>query len=913
MDTFRQPFFKLMKSLKLLFHSTIFISLFNLSAYSQGQDTIGLNTIIAKTENFAKTLPQEKVHLHFDKPYYALGDTIWFKSYITAGIHSPSPLSKIVYVDVISSRDSLVQTLKLPVSNSVAWGNIALNPQVYRQGDYQIRAYTRWMVNFDSDYHFIKMVSVGNGENAVNTHINFQNTGPGTSARIVYKNPSGIAYANKKISWKIDDGDKQIKGKGSTDQNGVFIVNIPANLSTQVSEQSLSTTIDINEKPVTSNFPLDAANSSIDLQFFPEGGDLISEIPVKVAFKAVKPDGSGINIKGTISDNDGKVVLDFNSQHLGMGLFILSPEFGKTYTAKITSPLNYSGTYTLPKVKQNGISLAVSNSNNTDNLNLKFLCNNSFLSENKNKSFYLLAKVGETIYYAAKINLLQQAFTTAIPKNKFPTGIVQLTLFSGHGQPLSERLAFVRVPDDLSLSLKTDKTIYSKRQKVKLSIGATSNKLPVEANLSVAVIDESKVPFDENAETTILSNLLLTSDLKGYIEKPNYYFNRPTDKTADDLDVLMLTQGYRRFLYPNIIADKYPQIYFLPEQGIDITGILRNSTGMPLNKANIKLRIPDKYFTAYTVTNGSGVFKFSNVVVTDSSQVIVTSADYSNKNPMLTVDPTGIQPAITSIRWPKNLNIDSSMNKYLQNNRELLKRSLVLKEVVVKSTAKVNVPSHQDYPALSGLSAWPDHMITKDRLANCPNFFICMQSMLTGVTFQNQNFYVTRDYNSGNKTPMQIFYNGMPVDVNYLNSINSLEIESVEIFLKDQLGLVNRTYNSNGALVINGKKVEKKPQMKLEDIKNLLPKSGEVKFIPQGYTVSREFYSPKYVTKPTTLQGVDLRTTIHWDPKLKTDKITGNSVVEFYNADGRGTYRVIVEGIDAEGHIGRSVYKYKVE
>ncbi|MEJ6979909.1 carboxypeptidase-like regulatory domain-containing protein [Pedobacter sp. P351] len=901
-----------MKSLNLFFLSFVLISLFDLPAFSQTQDTISLNTIITKTEKAANKFPQEKVYLHFDKPYYALGDTIWFKSYLTAGIHTPSQLSKIVYIDILSGRDSLIQTLKLPVSNSVSWGNLALTPGIYRQGDYQIRAYTRWMVNFDADYHFSKIISVGNGENLVNTHINFQNTGSGTTARILYKNPSGIVYANKKITWRIEDGDKEIKGKGSTDQNGVFIVPIPENLSANLNEQLLSTAIDINDKPVTNNFSLESAKSKIDLQFFPEGGDLISELPIKVAFKAVKQDGFGINIKGTISDNEGHVVVDFNSQHLGMGLFVLVPEFGKTYTAKITSPLSYSGTYALPTVKQNGITLTVSNSSNAENLNLRFLCNTEFISLNKNKTFYLLAKVGETIYYAAKINLLQQAFTTTIPKDKFPSGIVQLTLFSANGQPLSERITFIRQPDDLNLALKTDKTTYSRRQKVKLSIGATNNKLPVEANLSVSVIDESKVPFDENAETTILTNLLLTSDLKGYIEKPNYYFNRPTEKTAADLDVLMLTQGYRRFLYSNIIADKNPPIYFLPEQGIDITGILRNSTGMPLNKANVKLRIPDKYYTAYAVTNGSGVFKFPNIVVTDSSHVIVTSADYSNKNPMLTIDPTAIQPAIGSFRWPKNLNIDSSLNKYLQNNKELLKRSLILKEVVIKSTAKVNVASHLDYPALSGLSAWPDHMITKDRFKSCPNFFTCMRSMLTGVIFENENFYVNRDYNAGNKTPMQIFFNGMPVDVNYLNGINSMEIESVEIFLKDQLGLVNRTYNSNGVLVINSIKAEKKPKMKLEDIRNLLPKSGEVKFIPQGYTVSREFYSPKY-TAGSAIQGTDLRTTIYWDPKLKTDKTTGTSQVEFYNADGRGTYRVIVEGFDAEGHIGRSVYRYKVE
>ena len=223
----------------------------------------------------------------------------------------------------------------------------------------------------------------------------------------------------------------------------------------------------------------------------------------------------------------------------------------------------------------------------------------------------------------------------------------------------------------------------------------------------------------------------------------------------------------------------------------------------------------------------------------------------------------------------------------------------------------MDAPSHKDYSALTGLSAWPDHMVTKDRLGNCPNFLSCITTMLMGVTFENQNFYVTRAYNAGNKTPMQIFFNGMPVDLAYLNSINTSDVESVEIFLKDELGLVNRMYSSNGVLVINGKKVEKS-KMTLAQMRNLLPKAGEIKIKPQGYTISKDFYSPKY-TALNINKGGDLRTTIYWNPNVKTDKITGNSLVEFHNADGKGLYKVTIEGIDAEGHIGRYSYRYKVE
>lgn len=900
-----------MRSLTVYILVFIVATSFSRPAFSQVADTSSLNSIITKTQKFTTSFPAEKVHLHFDKPYYAVGDTIWFKAYVTAGLHQPTPLSKIVYVDIISSKDTLIQTLKLPVREGIAWGNIALPALNYKQGSYYIRAYTRWMMNFDPDYFFTKTINVGSSEKKVNTHITFNNAGSSGSARIVYKDSDGKPYANRPVTWQIDGGNaKSLKGKGVTDQNGLLIAGLPP----ESTNQSLTTTIDLGNKEFVSNtFPLLSADKNIDLQFFPEGGDIISGIPAKIAFKAIKTDGKAVDVKGTIADNEGKVVADFSSSHLGMGAFILAPEANKTYSANITSPAGYSRTYKLPDVRKSGITLSVNNTAPTS-LGLKIVCNDDFMASNQGKDFYLIARVGENIYYAAQTVLQKQGYIASIPKDKFPTGIVQITLFAANGEPLSERLAFVRQKDALNLTLKTEKPTYARRQKVKLTIGASNNTAPAEAHVSVAVIDETKVPFDENAETTILSNLLLTSDLKGYVEKPNYYFNRPTEKTDQDLDLLMLTQGYRRFLYKDMIAGKYPQIYFMPEQGIEITGILRTSNGMPINKGNVRLKIADKYFTAFAVTDGGGVFKFPNLVLPDSSEVIISSMDYRYKNPMLTIDQNSFQPIAGGLKKPDEfLNIDSAMNPYLQNNKRIFKNSHLLKEVVIVSKAVSNAPNHSDYPALSGLSPWPDHLITKDRFANCPSFLNCITTLGMGTVYENEQFYISRDYNAGNRTPMQVFYNGMPVDANFLNSINSNEIESVEVFLKDQLGLVNRTYNSNGALVVNGKKIEKKTQMSLDEIRKLLPKSGEVKIIPQGYSVTREFYSPKYAAVTGSIQNSDLRTTIYWNPKLKTDKATGTSVVEFYNADGRGSYRVIVEGMDAEGHIGRSVYRYKVD
>ena len=183
--------------------------------------------------------------------------------------------------------------------------------------------------------------------------------------------------------------------------------------------------------------------------------------------------------------------------------------------------------------------------------------------------------------------------------------------------------------------------------------------------------------------------------------------------------------------------------------------------------------------------------------------------------------------------------------------------------------------------------------------------------MAMGTTFIDNNFYVTRDYNQGKKIPMGIFINGMMMDVNQLNTIDANNIESVEVFLRDELGLVNRNNNINGVIVINQKKAPKGTKISKSELMDMLPKYYELTFTPQGYSKARQFYMPKYDV-PANLNRNDLRTTIYWNPQVITDN-TGSASFDFFNADGKGQYKVVVEGIDANGNIGRSVFRYTVK
>lgn len=901
----------------LLIVSFLFILNFSSSAQT---DTVSITTIISKTNKVLTDYPVEKIHIHFDKPYYAVADTVWFKVYVTENQNFLSGISKIVYVDVINQRDSLMETVKLPVTGGLAEGNIPLSMERYKQGNYHFRAYTHWMLNSSDPAFFNKTFYIGEAiDKELKTHISYKNLSTDKQekidARVQFKDINNKPYANKNVTWQVVTSYTSIaRGRGTTDANGFLTISMTANQKAeyQLQKGELVTSINTKDKDiVNSTFQLKNAIVNKDFQFFPEGGNLIAGLNNKVAFKAVKSDGLGIDAKGIVTDGDGKQVATFSAQHLGMGSFSFLPEPGKTYKAVVNYADGTSQSINLPAVLASGIKITADNTD-AESITLKILSNDSFLQANQGKKFYLIAQSKGVICYGAQTTLVNKEYGTSIPKSKFPLGIAQFTLMAENGKPLSERLIFVQNKSTLALALTSPAATYGAKKKVKINLSAKKDNQPVEGNFSVSVIDETKVPFNDDRATTIFTSLLLSSDVKGYIEKPNYYFGTQDSKKVSDLDVLLLTQGYRTYSYTDIIENKLPKISFLPEQGIEVSGVLRLSNGIPVRKGSLLLTIPDKRFNLEGTTDPVGNFKFSNLNLNDSSKVTITAKYNVNyKNMTLNLNGTAV-PSINRnfSAADEVLNIDSTLTAYLDNSRKQYAYLHTLKDVTIKAAAIPKV-SHKDYPALTGLSSIADHEITGDRLTGCNLLINCLQTMATGTTYIDNVFYVTRDYNQGNKTPMGIFINGMLMDVNQLNTIEPSTVESVEIFLKDELGLVNRANNINGVIVINQKKAPKGTKISKSQLMDMLPKGYEVTFSPQGYNKERQFYMPKYDVA-ANLNRNDLRTTIYWNPKLSTDK-TGVTSFDFFNADGKGQYKVVIEGIDGNGNIGRSVFRYTVK
>ncbi|MES2808990.1 MAG: carboxypeptidase regulatory-like domain-containing protein [Bacteroidota bacterium] len=901
-------------------------------AFAQN-DTVGVKSIVDKTIKYNADFPLEKVYVHFDKPYYAAGDTIWFKAYLTSDMlatedmtknrHLPSQISKIVYVDILTAKDSLVQSLKLPVSDGVAAGDILLYKNIYKQGNYHIRAYTNWMRNFDAEYFFNKTIPIGTlVDRTVFSTITmagqFKDDKIKVDAVIHYYTADGRDYAGRKVSWKVQNSefeDNLGKGKGTTDSKGNLTVSFNTSKSAALSTAMLITGIEINNNTTINSYPLKNVASPIDVQFFPEGGDMVSGVKSKIAFKAVKADGLGADFKGTITDNSNAVVANIAPQHLGMGFFELTPASGKTYKANLTFADGSVNSYELPGLKDAGMTLSL---NNTDpeKITLTFAANDAFIAAGKSKTIAIIAKSGQLVCYAGQVPLVSKLYTATIPKSKFPSGVAQFTIFASNGEVLAERLAFIQRKDQLQLTLTTPKTTYTGRDLVPFTVGAkTPANQPALANLSVAVIDDKKVPFDENSETTILTHQLLTADLKGYVEKPNYYFNAPSAQTAANLDILMLTQGYRRYAYKEILANKPPVVKYLPEESLEVNGSLRTGTGMAVSRGTINFYIKNMKISSVVSTDQNGDFRIPKLFFPDSVKAVVNARGSANANNLMIIlnnpQPQAVTPSFTN--GAELTNIDTALNAYLQNDKKLAQNSRVIQEVVIKDTKVEKKASHQDYPNLVGLSMMADHTLDGSALKGCPNVFTCIRSMMPGV-IENQNvLYLAREYNSGRRTPMSIYMDGAVIDYTDLLTVLPDNIDQVEVFNTEGLSGINRVNNTSGVLVVTSKK-RVKAKLDKELLAELLsPQYSARNFTPKGYYMARSFYSPKYDAAKTGSFGGDLRTTIYWNPKIITDKTTGAATFDVTNADGTGTYRAIIEGIDADGNIGRTVYRYTVK
>lgn len=872
--------------------------------------------IVTQLDKWITEYQPEKVYLQLDKPYYTAGDNIWFKAYVTVGVkHQLSMLSGAVNVELIDEQDSVKQWIKLPLTIGVAWGNFEL-PDTLHEGNYRIRAYTNWMRNAGPDYYFDKSITIGNAATntvfikTAYTYATIKNQQK-VAATINYADINGAPYTGKPLTYRVEFADKTAaRGKGITDDKGNIVIDFTNPASAQLNKGNIITDIKLNEKTtVTKTIAINPTSGKVDVQFFPESANLVNGLRSKVAFKAVGPNGLGVNIKGVVIDNENNKLSEFSTQHLGMGAFILTPQSGKTYKALITYPDGSENTVNLPAALNSGYVLSI---NNRDSANISLNVMGSADLANAGQ-IYIFAQSGGETCYVAKNRTSGTTFNATISKSRFPSGIVQFTLFSSTGEPLNERIAFIQHNENLlKLNINSEKAVSAVRQKVKIDLDAqTSSGKPVIGTFSAAVIDESKVKSDESAITTIMSQILLSSDLRGYVEQPNYYFTGINETTRADLDILMLTQGYRRFDWKPLLAGTITPPAHQPEKLIKISGNIKTLGGKPVASAKVTLFSigSKKNLILDTVADVNGKFAFEGLFLKDSTRFVIQARTPKNgKNVEIKVDDNGNEDVTTKNKYLPTANYNNEqLSAYLKANKSLYdeelkyglgNHTLMLKEVTVKDKRKTEL-EHSDNLNGPGNA---DQVITSDVLdkRGCATIDQCLQGLVNFVNFRNGMAYSTRSPNS----PMQIILDGIPIDD--LTIISPSDIASVEVLRSGANTAIYGSRGGGGVLIFTTKRGDSGQN----NARTYAP--GLITYSPKGYYYAREFYSPQYDDPKTNKSVADLRTTIYWNPNIVTDK-TGHASLNYYNAGSPGTYSVIIEGIDTDGNLGHGVYRYKVQ
>lgn len=802
--------------------NTLFFSLIVILCLSFKADETPLEKLLKQLAKITASYPQEKVHLHLDKPYYAIGEDIWLKAYVvTAEKNASSLLSAVLYVDLIDQKNEIKKKLKLEITNGLADGHIHLVDSLV-SGTYRIRAYTNYMRNYNDGFFFQKTLTIGNvmGKNEI------------------------VAKKDDKL---------------------VF-----------------------------------------DLQFFPEGGNMLVGIRGKIGVKAVGSDGYGANLAGQIINEKKEQVAIFDTEHAGMGAFALLPQPGEKYTAIVTLPNGEEKLFKLPNALESGFSLNINTIN--ENLSVRVGASKDKIGT---KEMFVIAQANGVTYASFAFAPNQQNSAANIPLKNFPTGIVQFTLFNDESQAIAERLVFVNHHDQLNIDVSNSTNPITK-SKTELSLKvAEANGNPIDGNFSISITDMGKVAFEEEDATTILSNFLLSSDLKGYIEKPNYYFNNSSPDKERQLDHLLLTQGWRRFLWQDVTSAKEPEINFRPELSLEVSGKITNEYGKALPKARVNLfsLTPGLILKLDTISDAKGNFVFDRLDLPDSASLMIQAKTDKGLKTINVAVNTGAK-VTTNPFFGNSVNISTYIESTKARFQELDKLNRINKGILLNTVTiskQRNLAPPLNVKNSANASGSVDQLVKAEQLEKEINIYSAFYK-IPGVIVKGNIIFrnrVSRSLTSGNP-PMLLIIDGVQIKQtdmpDFLGSINPRDIAGIEVLTSDYNVSALGPDASGGAVYITTKNGRGAPSAA----------TNTAKIKNAGFTTKKEFYVPNYDDPKTDKKMLDLRSTIYWNPNVSTDE-KGFAKFNFFNAGTPATYQVTIEGMDVFGNLGRKVYTYEVK
>ncbi|TZF99306.1 TonB-dependent receptor plug domain-containing protein (plasmid) [Chryseobacterium panacisoli] len=860
---------------------------------------------------------KEKTYIQTNHVFYKPGEGMYFKIYIVKGKNNlPVEDSRIVNFEIIDPAGGVLKKLKYEITNGYAQGYFYFAEDM-KGGIYKIRAFTNWMQNEEGKNTFEKEITL---QKIVSPRILMKldfpkkGYGPGdeVTADFSMRSLSNLPIPFYEADYTVmTNGEIVSEGKLITNKEGKnqLTFKLPEVLKSSDALLNIKVNFDGFTESISRNIPVVLNN--LDVKFLPEGGTFINGIEQNIAFKILDEFEKPVDAVLAIFNQNHEKIKEISAYNFGMGSFLFTAKKGETYYAKVIRPENSTQTFNFPVAKDEGLVLNIRN----ENKKLMFTIVSTY-----EKTITLNAGFRGKELFTKDLLLKKGNNSMEIDEKDFPTGICRFTV-QENNIPLAERVLFTNKENRLNIKVKPVKQHYLPREKVMLDIETTDeNNRPVPANLGLSVVDDKLWTYADDKQNHIISWLLMDSELKGKIEKPQFYFDKKEEKADKSLDLVMLTNGYRYFeLIPEVL--KTNQYKYLPEKKNTIYGVVEDENKKPV-KADVFLLNTDNKKILKQAATENGRFYFSDLSADNSYKMIARSSQPKH------------QLKIRILSYNLDINPIVKQNLSHIDVEEIVKeaeRKEVIKTENRNNTQTLSKPGRSkdtiqnkriEEVVVLGYNLKKDKAaVTSTTIASSleiqnPNVTSLLSGKVAGliITPAGQSgagaqIRIRGEASITNKHPLFIV-DGTPVE-NFNTIINPNDINSITVLKDAAATAIYGSRAANGVVIVNS---YKNSSSKISF--DITPKSYiAVEALPQGrlisYASSREFVYPVYKTTNTSYR-FDYREALYWNPVVETDK-NGKAKVEFYNSDANSTFRIMTEGIAASGLVGNDETTYAAQ
>jgi hypothetical protein len=645
---------------------------------------------------------------------------------------------------------------------------------------------------------------------------------------------------------------------------------------------------------VTKN--LDEA-SKIEIAFLPEGGNMVLNAANIVAFKAIDQKGRGVDVSGKIIDDKGDTVTSFQSEYRGMGKLIMMPVEERSYFAVIDQ-------YPQMKVRlENALADGI-NQRYTDLCEAVRFTMASNMKQNSHRAYYFVASHKGVVLFYKKMEDENYTQTLNLKKSLFPRGISKISLLDAALNVFAERMIFVddNQPDLVSLHL--DKQEFTPRQKINMK--AQVSLAPgdsLTSTLSVAVVNKNYLDA-EGSSQNIKSYLLLDADLKGPIEMPALFFTDDQLKSAEKLDLLMMVNGWRSYIWDDVAAVDTASVEDWNDAGIEIRGFVKKLLWKaPLADAELTLSSRGGLnMIEKTKSNEKGRFSFKRVYLSNVTRVTINALTKNGtRNAEIRLDKELRTDTIQTVGSMANTCMDVNLNRDFYSTNSFRKRkesdfnpeagSILLGDVDIRQKRSINDDGH------FRLYSNPDKSltITEDDY-NYQDVLDYLEGRVAGLIIRGDEVSIR-----GGGEPAFLI-DGIKVEsfndpgrvIREVRSLRMMDIDKVEVLKSGATLALFGAAGGNGVIAIYRKTMDKIPYSDTHV-------NGRLETNIKGFHKAPKFYSPSYTPENINDPQPDYRPTLLWEPELGFKESKAN--IEFYTSDELAHYVVFMEGITKNGKI----------